>query len=118
MAKGGRRPGAGRPKGKTEVAGKIRSAFIDACAILEGEGHDLAHMMADVMRQGNVAHVLKAVALFVPRHVRQDISHQHNVEIGLTPDSAARIQQKLAEWTSAPLEGDHPPVIRRLPHSD
>ena len=118
VARGGRREGAGRPKGRTEIAGRIRGAFVKALNDLEADGFDLSEMMKDIMRNGGALHVLKALALYVPREIRQDISHQHDITIGLDSDSAARIQRKLAQWTSPALESERPTNIARLPYSD
>ena len=86
--RGGKQPGAGRPKGSCDVASKIRNAFL--AAITNGE--PLEKILETKLKEDPLG-TLRAISPFCPKEVSVDgkLEHEHRHE------SVSETAQWLAE---------------------
>ena len=85
---GGKREGAGRPKGSCDVASKIRNAFLSAIS----NGKPLEEILEEKLKEDPLG-TLRAISPFCPKEVSVDgkLEHEHRHE------SVSETAQWLAE---------------------
>lgn len=105
---------AGRPAGKTNVAGRIRSAFILACD-KENGGIDLHAKMKESLERDFLG-TLKALKGFVPTEMllmpddegNKDIDTVFELKVVRAPQQPPAIEGEVVSITSK--EPDHGPI--------